>query len=73
MYIILYFDFEEGNPAPNWYCPKIDSVRPKAPGVTFKSRTLFGRVEGGYPSPNMYTLPPAATRTSTKFAGSLAP
>ncbi|XP_025195786.1 uncharacterized protein LOC112594957 [Melanaphis sacchari] len=36
----------------------MDSVRPKAPKPSFKSRTLqFGRIDDCYPSPNTYTLP----------------
>ncbi|CAH1709646.1 outer dense fiber protein 3-like protein 2 [Aphis gossypii] len=49
---------QEHLPAPNTYYPKMDSVRPKAPKASFKSRTLqFGRIDDCYPSPNTYTLP----------------
>ncbi|CAI6343279.1 unnamed protein product [Macrosiphum euphorbiae] len=48
----------------------MDSVRPKAPKASFKSRTMqFGRIDSSYPSPNTYTLPlPDVYRRSKKSA-----
>ncbi|XP_060861252.1 uncharacterized protein LOC132938434 [Metopolophium dirhodum] len=67
---LILFCFEEHLPAPNTYYPKMDSVRPKAPKASFKSRTLqFGRMDSSYPSPNTYTLPlPDVYRRSKKPA-----
>lgn len=62
LYHVICLHFQEFIPAPNIYNPKMDSVRPKGPQVSFQGRTKFGRIDNCYPAPNKYTIKPAIQR-----------
>ncbi|XP_025405089.1 uncharacterized protein LOC112679484 [Sipha flava] len=51
----------------------MDSVRPKAPQVSFQGRTKFGCLQNSYPAPNQYTLKPAIQRAKPKTQKTFAP
>lgn len=66
--MIYFFEYlKDCLPAPNTYRPKMDYVRPKAPQISFKSRTRLGNVECGHPGPNAYKLPDVAIQLRSPF------